>query len=100
MVGKAYPNLRIVGSYWVAEDGKFKHYEMIMVDPFANTIRNDGKMNWICAGKFKRREARGLTSSGRKARGMRGKGMKRNGLRPSRAFHKKKKRTLSLRNKR
>ncbi len=30
---KKYPNLEILNSYWVAEDGRYKWYEVILIDP-------------------------------------------------------------------
>eukprot|EP00477_Mikrocytos_mackini_P000075 GAHX01000079.1.p1 GENE.GAHX01000079.1~~GAHX01000079.1.p1 ORF type:complete len:204 (+),score=21.67 GAHX01000079.1:36-647(+) len=99
-VCREFPNLRILGSYWVAEDGTYKFYETILVDPMHNAVRNDGKMNWVCDGKHSGKADRGLTSSGRKARGLRGKGVKHHKNRPSKDSHKKKKRETSLRKKR
>ena len=65
---KKYPNLEILNSYWVAEDGRYKWYEMIMVDPNHPVIMADPKINWICSRAQKGRVHRGLTSSGKKSR--------------------------------
>ncbi|KAH8035880.1 hypothetical protein HPB51_010632 [Rhipicephalus microplus] len=65
--------LRVLNSYWVAQDSTFKYYEVILVDPFHKAIRRDPKANWICQAVHKHRELRGLTSAGRKSRGL-GKG--------------------------
>jgi len=67
-------SLRVLNSYWVAQDSTFKFYEIICVDSFHPAIRNDAKVNWICATAHKHREHRGLTSAGRKHRGL-GKGV-------------------------
>ena len=32
-VGKRCGNLRVLNSYWVNQDGVYKHYEVILVDP-------------------------------------------------------------------
>lgn len=72
-VGRRCPNLRVLNSYWVNEDGTYKYYEVILVDPEHNAVRRDAKINWICKPTMKHRECRGLTSSGRKSRGI-GKG--------------------------
>lgn len=40
-------------------------------------------MNWICKPVMKRREARGMTSAGKKHRGLRVKGSRDNKKRPS-----------------
>lgn len=46
-VGKKLGSLRVLNSYWVAQDGTYKYYEVIMVDPNHSAIRNDPKINWI-----------------------------------------------------
>jgi large subunit ribosomal protein L15e len=56
---KKFPNLEVLNSYWVGEDGKHKYYEVILVDSAHP------------AGKRKGRAIRGLTSAGRKVRGLR-----------------------------
>ena len=71
--GRKIPSLRVLNSYWVAEDSTYKFYEVIMVDPSHNAIRRDPKINWMCRAVMKHRELRGLTSAGRKSRGL-GKG--------------------------
>lgn len=38
---KKYPNLYPLGAYWVAEDGLYKWFEVIMVDPYHPSIKND-----------------------------------------------------------
>jgi len=32
-VGKKYPNLKVLNSYWIGQDGKYQWYEVILVDP-------------------------------------------------------------------
>ena len=73
-VGRVCGNLRVLNSYWVNEDGAYKWFEVIMVDPSHPCIRRDPKMNWIVDSVHKRRECRGLTSAGKKYRGLRAKG--------------------------
>lgn len=80
---KHYPNLEVLNSYWVGEDGKYKFYEVILVDPFHPVIQNDKKINWICKPQHKRRVYRGLTSAGKKGRGLRNKGKGSEKIRPS-----------------
>nr|CBN08624.1 ribosomal protein L15 [Microcosmus squamiger] len=65
--------LRVLSSYWVAQDSTYKYYEVIMVDPMHKAIRRDPSINWLCKSVMKHRELRGLTSAGRKSRGL-GKG--------------------------
>lgn len=73
-VSKKYPNLEVLNSYWVWSDGKFKFYEVILVDPQSPSIKNDKRINWICSKKHTNRALRGLTSAGTKGRGLRFKG--------------------------
>ncbi|MGZ7069939.1 MAG: 50S ribosomal protein L15e [Methanobacterium sp.] len=73
-VARKYPNLEVLNSYWVWEDGKFKFYEVILVDPNHPSIKNDKNINWICENHHKGRVFRGLTSEGKKNRGLRNKG--------------------------
>jgi len=84
---KKYPNLEVLNSYWVAEDGRYKWYEMIMVDPNHPVIMADPKINWICNRAHKGRVHRGLTSAGKKSRGLMNKGKGAEKLRPSSHKH-------------
>ncbi|RPD62958.1 60S ribosomal protein L15, partial [Lentinus tigrinus ALCF2SS1-7] len=72
-VGRRCGNLRVLNSYWVNQDGVYKYYEVILVDPNHKAIRRDPRINWITKPVHKRREARGLTSVGKQNRGL-GKG--------------------------
>jgi len=86
--GKHYPNLEVLASYWVGEDGRHKWYEVIMVDVNHPVIRADPQMNWICSSKHGDRAVRGLTPAGKKGRGLvrtRGMGVEKN--RPSLRAH-------------
>jgi large subunit ribosomal protein L15e len=73
-VSKRYPNMEVLGSYWIGEDGKGKFYEVILVDPHHPVIKSDPKINWICDPQHRSRVYRGLTSAGKKSRGLRNKG--------------------------
>lgn len=73
-VDKKYPNLEVLNSYWVWADGKYKYYEVILVDPQSPSIINDKRINWICSNKHTNRALRGLTSAGHKGRGYKSKG--------------------------
>ncbi|KAL0246112.1 hypothetical protein GEMRC1_007326 [Eukaryota sp. GEM-RC1] len=73
-VGRAIGNLRVLNSYWICQDGTYKYYEVILVDPSHNAIRRDPRINWIVSSTMKHRELRGATSAGRKHRGLHGKG--------------------------
>ena len=80
-VSKKYPNLEVLNSYWVWSDGKYKFFEVILVDPQSPTIKNDPKINWICEPQHRNRALRGVTSAGKKGRGIahKGKGRKKLG---------------------
>jgi len=82
---RKYPNLRMLNSYWVGEDGSQKWFEVIMVDPNHPAIENDDDLNWLCDDAHTGRAFRGLTSAGTQNRGLetKGKGTERN--RPSRS---------------
>ena len=95
--GKALGALRVLNSYWVGQDGKSKFYEVIMVDPMHNAIRNDARINWICQGVHKHRECRGLTSAGKKSRGLKVKGHLANKARPSQRANWYRRNRISLR---
>ena len=76
--GRSLANLRVLNSYWVNQDATYKYFEVILVDPFHQNIRNDARINWICKPVHKHRERRGLTSAGRKHRGLRVRGHRAN----------------------
>jgi len=59
---RKFPNLEVLNSYWVWEDGRYKWFEVIMVD---RTLLPELKL-----GKGRGRVFRGLTSAGRKVRGL------------------------------
>lgn len=89
--GRKFPNLEVFSSYWVWEDGRFKWYEIVMVDPHHPVIQSDENVNWICESVHRRRVFRGLTSAGKKMRGLHHKGRGAEKLRPSREAVRKRK---------
>jgi len=95
-VGRACGNLRVLNSYWVGEDSTYKYFEVILVDPQHNAIRNDARINWIVSPVHKHREARGLTAAGRHSRGL-GKGLGHVKTNPGKHAAWLKRNTLSLR---
>ncbi|AFL67291.1 50S ribosomal protein L15e [Desulfurococcus amylolyticus] len=68
---RKFPGLEVLNSYYVAEDGRYKWYEVILVDPHHPSICNDPDINWICEPQNRGRVFRGLTSAGKKMRGLR-----------------------------
>lgn len=71
-VARKYPNLEVLNSYWVAQDGRHKYFEVILVDPQHPAVQNDPKLQWVQ--NQRRRAIRGKTSAARKSRGLRFKG--------------------------
>ncbi len=67
-IQRKYPNLEILGSYPVGEDGRYKWFEVIMVDPNSPVIKKDKNIKWVTEKQHRRRVFRGLTPSGKKAR--------------------------------
>jgi large subunit ribosomal protein L15e len=86
---KHYPNLEVLNSYWVGEDGKQKFFEIILVDPASPEILADSKLAWIAAPNQKGRVYRGLTSAGKEGRGLRWKGKGAERFRPSYAANRR-----------
>lgn len=80
---KHYPNMEVLNSYWVGEDGKHHFYEVILVDPVHPSIMKDPKISWITDTTNKRRVLRGKTSAGQKGRGLMYKGRGAEKIRPS-----------------
>ncbi|MFB6244812.1 MAG: 50S ribosomal protein L15e [Candidatus Nanohaloarchaea archaeon] len=78
---RRYENLEVLDSYWVAEDGNNKWFEVLMVDPDEPTIENDDDINWICDERD--RVERGKTPAARKSRGLRNRGKGAEKARPS-----------------
>lgn len=93
---KKYPNLEVLNSYWVGEDGKHKYFEVILVDPWHPVIMRDPKINWIARNIQRGRVYRGLTGAGKRSRGLRWKGKGAEKLRPSRHAHWRKERRTQV----
>ncbi len=66
---RKHPNLEVLNSYWVGEDGKSKWYEVILMDRSHPSIQSDSELNWVCNPSHKGRAFRGKTSSGKKNKG-------------------------------
>jgi large subunit ribosomal protein L15e len=82
-VARNFPNLEVLNSYWVGEDGRSKWFEIIMVDPHHPVIKSDKDINWICQKQHRRRVFRSLTSAGKKVRSLRRRGRGAEKFRPS-----------------
>ena len=66
---RKFPNLEVINSYKVGEDGKHHFFEVIMADPHHPSVANHPERNWII--NRRRRAYRGLTSAAKRARGLR-----------------------------
>jgi large subunit ribosomal protein L15e len=82
---RKHPNLRVLNSYWVGEDGSQKWFEVVLVDPNHPAIQSDDDLNWICDDTHDNRALRGLTGAGKRNRGLGGKGTGYERTRPSRS---------------
>lgn len=84
---KKFPNMEVLNSYWVGQDGKLKYYEVILVDGHHPSIRSDKNLSWLANTTHRGRAERGKTAAGRRGRGMgtRGKGTEK--TRPSIRSH-------------
>ena len=76
---KKYPNCEVINSYFLAKDGRFYFYEVLMID------RELGKKypEIMNLSEQRGRVYRGLTHSGKVARGLAGKGHGYEKMRPS-----------------
>ena len=71
---RKFPNMEVLNSYWVGEDGRSKWFEVILVDTNSPCIKTDKDVGWITEKQHKRRAFRSLTSAGKKVRSLRNKG--------------------------
>jgi len=85
---RKYRGLEVLGSYYVGEDGEFKWYEVILVDPHHPSIKGDPEIGWITDSSQRGRVFRGKTMAGRKMRGL----LSSRGLRGTHHYKWKKKR--------
>ena len=85
---KKFVNCEVLNSYWVGEDGKFKWYEVILVDKNHPEVKSRDYFKWMSNPSNRSRALRGLTSAARKGRGLRHRGKGAEKHRPSlRAHH-------------
>ncbi|MFT4310841.1 MAG: 50S ribosomal protein L15e [Candidatus Woesearchaeota archaeon] len=84
---RKFVNCEVLNSYYVAKDGMYYWYDIIMIDKFHPAIKTDKQVSWITQPQHRGRVFRGLTSAGRKSRGLRYKGKGVEEARPSQAVH-------------
>ncbi len=78
---RRFRNCEVLNSYFLAKDGRYAWYEVIMVDRDHPAIQKDKDLGPIA--RQRGRAFRGLTSAARKARGLRNKGIGAEKVRPS-----------------
>ncbi len=78
---RKYLNAEVLNSYYVGEDGRYKFFEIILIDRSNGSIMSDPLYSKVI--KLRGRAFRGLTSSGIKHRGMAHKGNTTKVSRPS-----------------
>ena len=44
---RKYPNMEVLNSYWVWQDGRYKWFEVILVDPSNPAIKSDKHLGWL-----------------------------------------------------
>lgn len=82
-VQRHYPNMEVLNSYSVGQDGMHKWFEVILVDPYNPSVLSDKNLNWLSDPAQSNRAHRGLTSAGKRGRGLRWKGKGAEKVRPS-----------------
>ena len=65
---RKFPNLNVLNSYLVGDDGIRKWFEIILVDPNSSVIKSDPHIRWVIESQHRKRALRGLTAAGKKAR--------------------------------
>lgn len=78
---KSFKNCEVLNSYYVAQDGIYFWYEVILVDRAHPQVLADSRVAWIS--QHRGRAARGLTSAGHRTRGLHKKGKGVEKARPS-----------------
>lgn len=68
---RKFPNLEVLNSYYVGEDGQYYWFECILLDPNNPNVLKDKERKCFAEKQHKGRVFRGLTSSGKKVRGLR-----------------------------
>ncbi|NLA39412.1 MAG: 50S ribosomal protein L15e [Methanomicrobiales archaeon] len=84
---RKFPNMEVLNSYWVGEDGHYKWFEVILVDGHHPSIQSDKSLAWLADPAHRGRAERGKTSAGMKGRGMRTRGRGTEKTRPSIRSH-------------
>lgn len=68
---RKFPNMQVINSYAVGEDGQHAWFEVIMADPKSRNVSKSKESGWISEKQHRGRAFRSLTSAGKKMRGLR-----------------------------
>lgn len=82
---RKFPNLEVLNSYKVGEDGEYHYFEIIMLDPNHPVVQNDPDYEWVTDSSHKGRVFKGLTREGKSSRGIENKGKGTEKNRPSKS---------------
>lgn len=63
---RKYTNMEVLNSYYVAEDGKYVWYEVILADPYNPNVYSREQYSWLINRKNRKRALRGLSSGSKK----------------------------------
>lgn len=69
-VQKKFVNLVVLNSYWLARDGKYYWFEVILADPNHPVIKSDKNLAWLQSKANQTKVFHGRTSAGRRGRGL------------------------------
>jgi large subunit ribosomal protein L15e len=70
-VARKFPNLEVLNSYYVGDDGQHEWFEVVLLDPKNPNVSKDMERKCFAEKQHKGRVFRSLTSSGKKIRGLR-----------------------------
>ena len=84
---RKFPNMEVLNSYWVGQDGRAKWFEVILVAGHTPSIKSDRNLAGLADPVHRGRAERGKTSAGMKGRGMRKRGRGTEKTRPSIRSH-------------
>lgn len=70
-VARKFPNLEVLNSYYVGDDGQHEWFEVVLLDPKNPNVSKDRERKCFAEKQHKGRVFRSLTSSGKKIRGLR-----------------------------
>lgn len=80
---RKFPNLEVLNSYKVGEDGEYHYFEIILVDPNHPVVKKDPELSWVTESSNTGRVYRGLTGAAKRSRGLDKKGKGSEKIRPS-----------------